>query len=461
MIMDIAGEFSGAELGDVRLSKRLDTLAKSFQTRPGGQISFSCDDWKSSKATYRFFDNDRFSEEDIIAPHIQNTFDRMKASEEKILIAHDSSEIIFPGKKVIEGEGFMGTFDHNVTGKECEIKGLMLHSSLAITSQTGIPLGLAAQKMWTRDVKNRRKIRNAGKNFSRVPVEEKESFKWIEGVNSVIANFPPEDLVHICDRDADMYELFFNCISFGTNFVIRAVHGRCISTGSKIFDRISRVTSCGSYDLHLPKTHKRDARIAKVKIRFYKVNVLPPIEKSRDYPPVELYVVSAKESSSKAEDRVDWKLVTNMPLSTFDEALEKINWYKMRWNVEVFFKTLKSGYGIEKSRLRHIDRLKKFTSFVSVLAWQIFWLSKVSREDPEASSSICFSKEQKNLIINIEQKSGREQLKFSSPLNEFIKAFARLGGYLARNSDPPPGQTVLWRAMSRLNDIQQGGEICG
>jgi hypothetical protein len=292
-----------------------------------------------------------------------------------------------------------------------------------------------------------------------VPVEEKESFKWIKGVNSVVAEFQPERLVHLCDRDADMYELFYNCISLNTNFVIRAVHQRSTMRGKvKVFDRVSRTAACGEYKLHLPKTHKRNARVAKIKVRHYKVKILPPIDKRDDYPPIELYVISAKEHKSM-KDRVDWKLLTNLPVNCFEEALEKINWYKERWNIEVFFKTLKSGFSIERSRLQHIDRLKKFVAFTSVLAWKVFWLSKVSREAPCSKGDYCFTKEQRAILVRFERDVGRFKLKLNSNSNDFVIAFARLGGYLARSSDPPPGPIVLWRAMMRLSDIQIGAAM--
>ncbi|MCB9026111.1 MAG: IS4 family transposase [Bdellovibrionaceae bacterium] len=459
--MNISSEFKGVQLGDKRLNRRIELLAEVFEKNHGQSICFSCQDWKTSKAAYRFFDNDRFDEDDIIEPHLAQTYKRMNCinKDEKILVLHDSSEITFPGNKIIEGGGFMGAYEHNVTGKELSIKGMMMHSSLAATS-TGVPLGLVAQKLWTRDIKDRRKIRNLGQNFTRVPVEEKESFKWIEGVNSVVAEFQPERLVHICDRDADMYELFFNSISLNTNFIIRAVHQRATAKGKvKIFDRISKTTPCGEYELHLPKTHKRKARTAKIKVRYYKVKLLPPVAKGQEYPPIELFVISAKERESAVEDRVDWKLLTNMPITNFETALEKINWYKERWNIEVFFKILKSGFGIERSRLRHIDRLKKFVAFTCVMSWKIFWLSKISREAPESERRYSFTREQRSILIKFERGSNRTRLKVSSNSNDFTIAFARLGGYLARNSDPPPGPIVLWRAMMRLNDIQLGASL--
>ena len=456
--MDIKSEFEGANLGDKRLNKRLEILAETFKKNHGGSILFSCGNWSSTKAAYRFFDNERFDEEALLEPHVTQTLNRMGALEKNdpVLMMHDSSEVIFAPHREIQGSGFMGTYKHNMTGKEMLIKGLMLHSSLAVTT-TGIPLGLTAQKSWTRDVKNRRKIRNAGKCFGRIPIEEKESFKWIEGVNASISNFEPERVVHICDRDADVYELFFNCMSLGTNFVIRAVHQRLTSRdGVKIFDRISRESSVGEYTLQLPKTHKRSARTARIKVRFYKVRVLPSIDKKKDFPPIDLFVVSAKEHGKSSKDKVDWKILTNLPIKNFEQALEKINWYKMRWDIEIFFKVLKSGLNIERSRLQDVNRIKKFISFVSVLAWHIFWMTKLSRESPEASADQCFTKDQKKLLIKIEKESRRSELKKSSPLVDFVTSLARLGGYLGRKSDPPPGPIVLWRAMQRFCDIQLG-----
>lgn len=450
--MDILSEFKEANLGDKRLNKRLDAIAQAFESEHGQSISFSCGDWKSVKGAYRFFDNDRFDEADIIEPHINQTFKRIHAiKNQKTLILHDSSEIILPGNKVIEGAGQMGFFKHKHSKDEWATQGMMFHSSLAL-SQIGVPLGVSAQQLWTRDIKNRRKIRNQKKNFTRVPVEEKESYKWLKGVSlSCKKANSPENLVHVCDRDADMHELFDHCNNLKTNFLVRAVHQRRTSKdGVKIYDRISKTPSCGGYTLNLPKTHKREARKAKVKVRYYKVRVLPPVGKKKRCAPIDLYVISVKEHGN-VKDKVDWKLLTNMTVESFEQALEKIKWYKQRWNIEVFFKTLKSGFGVEKSRLRHIERLKKFVAFASVMSWKVFWLSKISREAPEAKSDHCFTKEQKKMLVKLEKSAKGFKLRMNSKSGDFIVALAKLGGYLARKSDPPPGQIVLWRGLMRLN----------
>ena len=161
------------------------------------------------------------------------------------------------------------------------------------------------------------------------------------------------------------------------------------------------------------------------------------------------------------KDGVSWTLLTNIPVESFQEAVEKVEWYKQRWNIEVYFKTLKSGFGVEEVRLRHIDRIKKYVSFMSVLAWRVFWLSKVSREAPDAKADICFTKEQQKILVRMGEKKSKNKLTLKSSSQEFVRAVAKLGGYLGRNSDPPPGQIVIWRGLMRFNDIILGSQLCG
>ena len=313
------------------------------------------------------------------------------------------------------------------------------------------------QKQWTRDPTNLRRYRKAGKNYTRVPIEEKESYKWIEGVNRACANTDPTRLVHICDRDADVYELFENCVTSQTHFVVRAVHSRATSRkGVKCFTRLSRVPACGIYTLLMKPCQKRSARTAQIAVKFYKVNLVPPVAKSARCKPVEVYVVSAKEKNSnglKETELVNWKLLTDMPIETFEHALEVINWYQMRWNIGTYFKILKSGFGLDKSRLRHGDRIKKFAALVSVLAWRVFWITTITRSCPQAPPTLCYEKEEIQALQDIEKLQGRKLSLRSSTLQEFTLAIARLGGYLARKSDPPPGNIVIWRGLQRLHDI--------
>lgn len=453
--MSLKKEFSGVDLGDERLNNRLLYLAECFSRRHGGGVTFSCPDWKGAKSAYRFFDNERFDEHAILLPHIEATQNRVSSIAEKVLVLHDTTECHYSHLNRVEGLGYLSTFRKDTTKERAYSQGFLMHTSLALTTD-GIPLGILNNKLWIRKDENLKKLRKSGKNFTRVPIEEKESYKWIEGIKaSSQFSTHKENLVHVCDRDGDIYELFTTCRDIGTNFVVRAVHPRgTIKNGVKSFARISTVAARGSYTLQIPSSKKRAARRAKVLVKFYRVKLIPPIAKAKEYDPIEVYVVSAKERKNKRiaeKEHINWKLLTNIPVESFSDALEKIQWYQARWNIEVFFKTLKSGFGLEKSRLRSFKRMKKFAALVSVVAWRIFWLVKISRSSPTASATIAFTEEEKMVLIKLSISDGKEPPECTT-LHDCVNAIAALGGYLNRKSDPPPGNLVLWRGMQRLVD---------
>ena len=318
-------------------------------------------------------------------------------------------------------------------------------------------MGILNSKMWTRP-KGKKSTKT-----ERDPIEKKESFKWIEGIDASISDIKAEKLVHVCDREGDMYELFHHCLSFGTNFLVRSVHKRSLlNKDTNLFEEALREAPSGSYKIHVRKKKKgKDGwRLAKMNVRFTRVKLKAPVGK--DYDSIEMYVISAKEESSRyvaEKDRVEWTLVTNMPIESFASALEKIEWYRKRWNIEVFFKTLKSGFGVENTLLKDVKRIKKFIALTSVVAWRVFWLSRVSRSAPKAKSKLCFTLKEQKVLVKLENRKGLKSVIQEGTAEEYVKAFAKLGGYMARRSDPPPGPKVLWRAIMYFQAIMQGTEI--
>lgn len=456
--MGLISEFEGSNLGDVRLSHRLVSLAKQLEAKHGESVLNSCGDWKNAKAAYRFLDNPKFDEQDIVSPHLQQTAKRVKShkKEEPVLIIHDTTSVSFTHHRKTEGLGFISG---EYPGKKTEDKygkGFHLHASLAITD-CGIPLGLAHSKQWVRDSEDLHRIRKIKKNPTYIPIQDKESYKWIEGIQQVSKTCGPENLVHICDREGDIYELFDICESLETNYVVRAVHSRGTTVaGRKSFAKLSRVAACGSYQLKIPSKSKQVARTATIQVKYYEVELLPPRGKHNSCKPVKVFVVSAKETAKNnvpPKQRVNWKLLTNTQVECFDDALQVIRWYQARWNIEVFFKTMKSGFGLEKARLRHVDRLQKLVSLVSVVAWRVFWLTRISRTTPNASATICFTKKEIKTLKKIELNAGRQVSNDSASLIEYTIALAKLGGYLGRKNDPPPGDLVIWRGWQRLRDV--------
>ena len=217
-------ELDGCNFGDVRLAKRFGKLLGMMSDGIGRSVPYACQDWANTKAAYRFFSNDEVNEDQIMAGHFQPTRRRLSQASSKILILHDTCEFTFQRKK----DSKIGLLGRPSCGKDKDgrlkhftVRGLLMHSSLAITLD-GLPLGLAAIKFWTRKQFKgcnalKRKI-----NPTRVPIAEKESIRWLDNLRQATALASnPHDCVHIGDRESDIYELFCLADELGTNFLIR------------------------------------------------------------------------------------------------------------------------------------------------------------------------------------------------------------------------------------------------
>jgi hypothetical protein len=165
-------------------------------------------------------------------------------------------------------------------------------------------------------------------------------------------------------------------------------------------------------------------------------------------------VIYARERG-KPKDRepIDWKLITDLPVTNRYEAIEKLEWYAMRWKIEIFHKIMKSGCKAEESKLRTAERLTNLMAIFCIIAWRVFWLCMINRTAPNSPAKTIFTKTEMQLLDHIvpaRKKSPRNTIK------KYLILLAKLGGYLDRSHDPPPGNMVLWRGFRRLTDIHLG-----
>jgi len=149
---------------------------------------------------------------------------------------------------------------------------------------------------------------------------------------------------------------------------------------------------------------------------------------------------------------IEWMLLTTCQVTTFDEAIEKLAWYAVRWGIEVYHRTLKSGCKIEERQLGHADRIETCLAIDLVVAWRIFHLTKLGRETPDVPCTVFFEEsEWKSLTAYITQNPIPPDR--PPTLREAIRMVASLGGFLGRNSDGEPGTKSLWLGLQRLDDI--------
>jgi len=455
----IQEEIRGCEFPDRRLSKRFCNILSSMSEKTGPSIPFACQDWAATKAAYRFFSNDRVNEAQILSGHFRATRERATLSQSPILVLHDTTELSYkrnkdaaldPLRKQVAGADRDGAIRYHTA------KGILMHSSLVVTT-AGTPLGIAAAKFWTRKKFKgcdalKRKI-----NPTRVPIEEKESMRWLNNIkDSTELLGSPENLVHVGDRESDIYELFCLAHNLKTKFLVRACVDRLAQEGETTIEKeMAQASRHGQYTLQL-NVEKGVTNRAVLDIKYEKIRVLSPLAKRNKYPPLELTIVHATETvEPEGRSRIEWKLITNVETKTVNGAIEKLQWYAMRWKIETFHKILKSGYRVEESKLRTSERLVNLLAVCCILSWRIFWMTMINRESPSTAPNVAFTELELEILAElVTERNGC--ISKEDNLGQCIRKLAQLGGYVARASDPPPGNMVIWRGLTRLADIQLG-----
>ena len=458
------GELAACNLADERLTKRLRKLLAQVGGAMGQSLPFACQDWANAKAAYRFLSNDRVNEADILAGHFQSTCDRAGATEGLIFVLHDTTEFTYQ-REAPEAIGITKSVN-SVRDKAGRVRshtvcGILMHSSLALTPE-GVPLGLAAVKVWTRQKFKGTAALKKKVNPTRVPIEKKESIRWLDNLTQSTELLGGAGrCVHIGDRESDIYELFCLAHDLGTHFVLRTCVNRRAGDGNHtVADEMDEVAA--------KKRHLVDVRDnngnpdqALLEIRYRKIRVLPPIGKWKRYPPLELTVIHAEEAATpRNRKKISWKLITNLPVGSARAAVEKLEWYAMRWKIEVFHKILKSGCRAEDSRLRTAQRLANLIAVFCIVSWRVLWMTMLNRAAPDAPAELALTASELHLLDHL--LTTRPTMR--KTLSHYLIKIAKLGGYLARASDPPPGNIVMWRGLSRLRDIELGANIparCG
>jgi hypothetical protein len=293
-----------------------------------------------------------------------------------------------------------------------------------------------------------------------VPIEQKESFLWLENLRQSTALFDdPARCIHIGDRESDIYELFCAAQDLGTHFLVRTCVDRLAGNGDHtVADEMRDVDVSGLHPVDV-RDSKGNLHTVTVEVRYRRVHVLPPIGKQKRYPALTLTALHAQEQEEPADrPRIDWKLITDLPVPSHDAAIEKLRWYALRWKIEVFHKILKSGCKAETAKLRTAERLVELIAVFCILSWRVFWMTMIHRSAPDATPALPLTDLETALFDQLVPDK-REDPPRTRALSVYLIKVARLGGYLARAGDPPPGNTVIWRGLSRLADITLGATL--
>ena len=450
----IEAELGGANMGDARLTARLLEMTGMFYAKPTANIPQACASAMAAKAAYRFLDNEKVQWQAILDPHYAATEARVR-EQALVLVAQDTTSLNYSTHPHTQGLGPIGTQSEKV-------RGLMVHDTMAFTAQ-GIPLGLLNLQCWAREGIGSRDERHSK------PIEDKESFKWLDSyaaVSAVQQRVRKTQLVLMADREADIHAVFAAQAStpHGAQLLIRAERSRnrqVVSeenTHASLWRTLEQQALLGTREILIPPSDKRAARQATLQVRSAKVSLKPP-KRSAHLAPVAVWAVLAQELAPPPQvEGLEWMLLTSVAVNRKEDAFERLTWYARRWGIEVYHRILKSGCRVEARQLEQAHRLLNCLAIDLVVAWRIYHLTALGEQTPEVPCTIYFTdSEWKALCTFVNRTKTPPALPPS--LNEAVRLLGQLGGHLGRNSDGHPGSEVLWRGMARLADIESAYDL--
>lgn len=462
----IEREFRQIDFCDKRLVERFKDIFCEFMKKAQSNISSTFNNWASIKACYRFLDNVKVKAEIILNEHIKNTVARINETNELIIVIHDTCYIDYKNRKKSEG------LDRVFSSKKGEdgCFGLILHNSLALTEE-GVPLGIVNQQFTRRETILHPDRKMATKQYVHTrPIEEKESYKWIEAITKTNKLGISNSQIHVADRESDIYELYRDSSKNDVKFVIRARMNRVINKEKrrqkatvKLFEYFESLPIKFNTKIKLQVNNETKYRDANLSVSFEQFILPPPPNRTKrkdgdNLENILLWGIFVREKNHpKNEDGLSWFLVTNICVDTNEEAIKRIKWYTLRWNIEIFHKILKSGCSIELAQLRNRDRLIKYITVKSIVAWKIFWLSRNFNVNKDANCSTILSATEEMILFKRFNKGAEMDRKMS--VNEAFIWIAKLGGYIGRNSDPPPGIIAIWRGWTRFMNMVEDYKI--
>ena len=462
MLETLSDSFETADFGDERLNKRFVKIVDSLSEKPDMSIPAATIDDAGREATYRFMNNKKVSPLGIRGPHVSATQERIRQIDVALLVQDTTQiDVTRPNQQVV-GTGpleFPTRF------------GAFYHPLMAFDAD-GIPLGEVWNKTWIRE-KIETQLSRAEKTELRkaTPIEDKESIRWVEGLcaaREVAKTSPTTQCVCIGDSEADVYELFAEPRDAGggreLHLLVRACHDRVVYEESRYLLETLRACPClfeGTVDVskRTPKVKvddrkrklQRDARIATVETRAMQVTFRPPPRPDRTLPQITLNVVLVDEPNPpEGQKPIQWILVTTLPIDTHDQVRLIVKYYKVRWQIEVYFRTLKSGCRIESRYFEKITPLLNCIALYAIVAWKILYLCRLSKECPDLDCEIVFDPSEWKAVYMVVH---REAPPATPPtLNEMIKMIASLGGYVIR-AKTEPGTQTLWLGLQRAHDL--------
>ena len=444
-------ELASVDLGDTRRDDRARSTLATFARRPGGSVTGMAENHAEASAIYRFLRNDAVEPQALQAA-LRDAALRRLGDEETVIVPQDTTCLNYTTHSATTGMGPLGAGDGS------KGYGMFVHSAIAI-SESGVPLGLMHQQRWSRSKKIGRKH-----DRKKRPLEEKESFRWVQTARAVEAAVPPDRrLIQLADREADFFEMFAEPRRDNSHLLVRVHQNRRLEDKERLlWDELAQLQPDLIYNMLVHTSHSTTVRKARLELRFGLMTIQPPCDGVHDkkLEPITLTAIEVRETDApEGADEICWRLLTDLSVDSVKVAKRYVKYYELRWLIERYHYVLKSGCQIEDSQLRSFEAIERLLALFSAVAIRLLWLTYSARKRPEAPCTVVFS----DIEWKVLYRYHHEQPPPDEPprLTDSVLWLAQMGGFLGRQSDGEPGVKVLWRGLMRLQDIVIGVLLMG
>lgn len=461
----VQDEMATVDLKDKRLDDRLREVLSQLSGRPTASIPAACGGHAEMTAAYRFFDNEKATFANILAPHAEAT--RRRVGEQTVaVVAQDTSEVDMtrPEQQVVGA----GPLDGGPR------QGALVHPLHAFTPN-GTPLGTLHAQAWVRgEGVTCASLSRADR--AAIPIEEKESHRWVEMLRRAseeAQHCPSTQLVCVADSEADIYELLVEgtADTCRVDWIVRACQNRALAgkkdettTGKHIREQVlaqpvlftKRIQVRGRKAKVACETRgrrqPRQSREAEVEVRATQVTLRPPWRADRKLPEAPVNVVLVREvNPPQGDEPVEWVLLTSLSVNGVEQVQQVIQYYCVRWMIEVLFRVVKSGCRVEERRFEHIDRMMSCLAVYLIVAWRTLYVCRLGRSCPEIDCEAVFEPAEWKSVWKVVRRTTPPSK--PPPLGEMVRLVAQLGGYVNRKRNDPPGPQTIWIGLQRMHDF--------
>jgi Transposase DDE domain len=439
-------EFSGAIVADLRWRHRLIRTAAWAAAYPAGAVTDAVLNAAARQGAYGLLESSRVTAAQVAAAS-SVAMARRSAVHPLVYVPVDGSSLNLAEHTAgSKGFGAVGTYERGA-------RGLKVITALGIAPD-GTTLGVGAQVYWARQ-------RSADRSPMRT-VAEKETQRWLDTLKEVrdhlAADAPHTQAWFLLDREGDAWPILEELALSGHRFTVRASHDRRASLGRRdgYLRPLLREQKCRlRYRIAVERNGKR--RLALLEVRAATVLIDFRIKRTEERFVRRVNAVMAVEVSTPpaGEERLDWVLLTNHSVEDKADLQKVINGYALRWRIEDFHRTWKSGAcNVEDTQLRSLEAVLKWARILAAVSARIERIKHLSRTSPNQAATTEFTRTELDALVLLRFTiDGRPAPSTTDvTLETATQWLAECGGYTGRSSGGPPGSVTISRGLRRVID---------